>query len=222
MSAVSQPPGGEGATSPVAVSKPGRFGTTFTSLKEREYAWYFAGNIAFFMGMQMQFVLRGFLGYELTGKATALALVSLAVAIPMLVVTTTHMKQGYHRRNGVPASSKAVTTHWFIRHGTELTIVQFTEDPVYLDEIHVRTTDFQLNPTQNVGPLGLGFEAVDEIATWEPGYVPHYPFGHEPREFSELLGVPFEATQGHAEAMYPEYLPTLRWLMAEMEVADGD
>jgi hypothetical protein len=88
------------------------------------------------------------------------------------------MKQGYHRRNGVPASSKAVTTHWFIRHGTELTIVQFTEDPVYLDEIHVRTTDFQLNPTQNVGPLGLGFEAVDEIATWEPGYVPQRQWRH--------------------------------------------
>ncbi len=138
----------------------------------------------------------------------------------MLVVTTTHMKQGYHRRNGVPASSKAETTHYFIRHGTELTLIQFTEDPVYLEEIHARTTDFQLNPAQNVGPLGLGFETVDEIATWEEGYVPHYPFGHEPREFSELLGVPFESTQGYKEAMYPEYLPKLRQLMRELEQED--
>jgi hypothetical protein len=136
----------------------------------------------------------------------------------MLVVTTTHMKQGSHRRNGVPASSKAVTTHYFIRHGTELTLVQFTDDPVYLEEIHVRTTDFQLNPTQNVGPLGLGFETVDEIASWDEGFVPHWPFGSEHyKEFADLLGVPVEATQGFKEAMYPEYLPKLRQLMREME-----
>ncbi len=86
MSVASPPPGGEGEPSLVAAVKPGRLGSTLTSLKEPEYAWYFAGNIAFFMGMQMQMVLRGFLGYELTGKATALAFVSLAVAIPMLTI----------------------------------------------------------------------------------------------------------------------------------------
>ena len=38
----------------------------------------------------------------------------------MLVVTTTHMKYGYHRRNGVPSSVKSKMTEYFIRHGTEL------------------------------------------------------------------------------------------------------
>lgn len=73
---------------PVAVKdvvNPRAWGNTFTSLKEPEYAWYFVGNIAFFMGMQMQFVLRGFLGYELTGSAVALAWISIAIALPMLV-----------------------------------------------------------------------------------------------------------------------------------------
>jgi hypothetical protein len=134
----------------------------------------------------------------------------------MLVVTTTHMKYGYHRRNGVPSSVKSKMTEYFIRHGTELTIMQFTEDPVYLDEILARTTDFQLNPGQNVGAPGFGFEIVDEVATWPKGYVPAWPFGTEHHEFAETLGVPYESTQGYKEASYPEYLPKLRKLMAEM------
>ena len=134
----------------------------------------------------------------------------------MLVVTTTHMKYGYHRRNGVPASVKSKMTEYFIRHGTELTIMQFTEDPVYLDEILARTTDFQLNPGQNVGAPGFGFEIADEIASWPEGYVPHWPLGTKQTEFAETLGIPYEASQGFKEAMYPEYLPKLRKLMAQM------
>ena len=60
--------------------------TTFGSLGEREFAYYFFGNLAFFMAMQMQFVLRGFLAFDLTGKASALGLVSLGAAVPMLIV----------------------------------------------------------------------------------------------------------------------------------------
>lgn len=135
----------------------------------------------------------------------------------MLVVTTTHMKYGYHRRNGVPASIKSKMTEYFVRHGTEMTIMQFTEDPVYLEEILARTTDFQLNPGQNVNAPGFGFEIVDEIASWPEGFVPHWPFGTEHREFAETLGVPYEATQGYKEAMYPEYLPKLRKMMSEAE-----
>jgi MFS family permease len=71
--------------SPAAVFNPRNWGNTFTSLKEPEYAWYFAGNIAFFMGMQMQFVLRGFLAYDLTDSAVALAWISIAMALPMLI-----------------------------------------------------------------------------------------------------------------------------------------
>jgi len=134
----------------------------------------------------------------------------------MLVVTTTHMKYGYHRRNGVPASVKSKMTEYFVRHGTELTIMQFTEDPVYLDEILARTTDFQLNPGQNVGAPGFGFEIADEIASWPEGYVPHWPLGTKQTEFAETLGIPYEASQGFKEAMYPEYLPKLRKLMAQM------
>ena len=134
----------------------------------------------------------------------------------MLVVTTTHMKYGYHRRNGVPASVKSKMTEYFIRHGTDLTIAQFTEDPPYLEEPLLRTTDFQWNPTQNVGPPGTGFEIVEEITSWPKGHVPSYPLGTQHQEFAETLGIPFEATRGIKEAMYPEYLPKLAKLMREM------
>lgn len=56
-----------------------------SSLAEPEYAWFFAGNMAFFMAMQMQFVLRGYLAFELTNSASALGLISIMIALPMLV-----------------------------------------------------------------------------------------------------------------------------------------
>jgi len=136
----------------------------------------------------------------------------------MLVVTTTHMKTGYHRRNGVPASNQAKMTEYFVRHGSELTHVQFTEDPVYLAEPYVRTTDFQLSATQNARPTE-NQEIVDEIATWDKGYVPSFPMGERHDEFAESIGVPLEATEGRPEAMYPEYLPRLRKMMAATKAA---
>ena len=65
---------------------PRTWGSTFTSLSEPEYAWYFAGNVAFFMGMQMQMILRGYLALDLTGKASSLGIMALAMAFPMLVM----------------------------------------------------------------------------------------------------------------------------------------
>ena len=35
----------------------------------------------------------------------------------MLKVTTTHLKEGWLRRNGVPRSEKATLIEHFIRHG---------------------------------------------------------------------------------------------------------
>lgn len=133
----------------------------------------------------------------------------------VFTVTTTHMKFGYHRRNGIPASILArMTEHYIRRDGTQLSLVQIVEDPAYLTEPLVRTQDFYLNPAQNVGGQGYGYEVADEIPSWPKGYIPSYPLGTQHTEFAATLGVPFEATQGHAAATYPEYLPTLRRLMA--------
>ncbi len=63
------------------------FKSTFTALGERDFAWFFVGNMAFFMGMQMQHLLRGFLTWELTGTAVALGYLSVSLAIPMLLIS---------------------------------------------------------------------------------------------------------------------------------------
>lgn len=75
-------------TAPAGAPPGGRssFRRTFESLRERDYAWYFAGNTAFFMAMQMNIVVRGYLAYDLTDSATMLGLVSFAFAMPMLFV----------------------------------------------------------------------------------------------------------------------------------------
>ena len=60
---------------------------TFSALEERDYAVYFGGNLAFFMAMQMNQLLRGYLAFQLTDAASALGLVALSVALPMLFVS---------------------------------------------------------------------------------------------------------------------------------------
>jgi hypothetical protein len=112
----------------------------------------------------------------------------------------------------VPASNKATMTEHFIRHGDQLTIAQFTEDPVYLEEPLIRTTDFVRNPLQNAR-RSEARDTGEEIPSWPRGYVPSYPLGTLHKEFSEEWGIPFQATQGGKATIYPEYLPVLRELM---------
>ncbi len=59
---------------------------TFLALRERDYAWYFTGNTALFLAMQMNVIVRGYLAFDLTDSATALGLVSVSFAIPMMLV----------------------------------------------------------------------------------------------------------------------------------------
>lgn len=52
-----------------------------------QFRWLFAGNLAFFFVVQGQMVTRIFLAWDLTHKESSLALVSLAVAVPMLLAS---------------------------------------------------------------------------------------------------------------------------------------
>ncbi len=80
------PPMHGGSPGPVGPGGPGMFLRTFAALRERDYAWYFVGNTAFFLAMQMNIIVRGYLAYDLTSSATLLGLVSVAFALPMMVV----------------------------------------------------------------------------------------------------------------------------------------
>ena len=51
------------------------------------YRWLFTSNMAFYLAMQSQSLVRGFLAYQLTHSEFALGGVSFAVAAPMLIVS---------------------------------------------------------------------------------------------------------------------------------------
>jgi hypothetical protein len=131
-----------------------------------------------------------------------------------LVVTTTHMKYGVIQRNGVPASPKSVMTEHFIRHGSYLTLVSIIDDPVYLEEPFIRTSQWVLS--SNITPdQRFVFEPVDEVAGHDLGYVPHYPLGTTHSEFVQKLGIPPAAANGGRETLYPEYEDTLKKLIGD-------
>ena len=59
-----------------------------------------------------------------------------------LVVTTTHMKEGPIRRNGIQHSDRATMIEHYIRHGDHLMVSVITKDPVYFTEPMIHTSDY--------------------------------------------------------------------------------
>jgi len=131
-----------------------------------------------------------------------------------LKVTTTHMKTAFINRNGAPSSYKAVMTEYFVRHDDRLLMLSIVDDPVYLEEPMVRTQNWVLAPDRYVGPAGP-FETVDELGNRSLGWVPHWPLGTRHMEFAERFGLPYEATGGGTETLYPEYMKMLQQMIAE-------
>jgi hypothetical protein len=127
----------------------------------------------------------------------------------MLKVTTTHLKEGWVRRNGLPRSDKATLTEFFIRNADYLTLVTIVEDPVYLTEPLVRTSDWVLDPGLQIGP----FSCIPAIEIERPrGAIYHNLPGTNPflNEFAERHGIPLDAARGGARTMYPEYRAVLQ------------
>ena len=72
--------GGAGLTTQL-----GRLQLTFSSLKNRDYLFYWLGLLASSSGQQMQLVVRGWLVYELTDSPLALGFVSVSAGVPILI-----------------------------------------------------------------------------------------------------------------------------------------
>lgn len=60
---------------------------TFSSLRSEPYRWFWSGQLAYFLGIQMDTFTRGYLAFELTGAATALGLVWVAWGLPMFLLS---------------------------------------------------------------------------------------------------------------------------------------
>jgi hypothetical protein len=126
----------------------------------------------------------------------------------MLVVETTHLKQGWVRRNGLPMSDRATMTEYFVRNGDTMTHIVVLVDPVYLAEPLVKSQDFARNPREV--PAGNWIwvcEQVVEVADQPLGTVPAYMPGEHPYrdEFGQRHNLPEIAVRGGPETMYPEF-----------------
>jgi hypothetical protein len=131
----------------------------------------------------------------------------------ILTVYTTHIKQEWVRRNGVPNSEKSTTVEHFIRHGNILSHLIVWTDPVYLSEPLIRSEEFVLQERTS-GNWLWPCEYVDEIIDRPHSAVPNYLPGKSPFEgdFAYRYGVPVDAAKGGAETTYPEYQMKLRTL----------
>jgi hypothetical protein len=129
----------------------------------------------------------------------------------MLTVTTTHLKAGFIRRNGAPASDRATVTEHVFRHGPFLTVTRILEDPVYLEEPFVSSVSYIHDPQMQIVPPPPS-TIVDEIPGQPKVFVPHFLPGSNTqlKEFAEKFRIPYEATQGGKETLYPEYQTRIR------------
>jgi cyclase len=128
----------------------------------------------------------------------------------ILTVYTTHIKQGWARRNGLPESDQATMTEHFLRHGNIMTHMTILTDPVYLTAPLVRTDDFLLDEKELGGWL-WPCEYVEEILTRPKGDVPSYAPGQNKFlfEYADKNHLPHAAVMGGATTMYPEYRKVL-------------
>jgi hypothetical protein len=130
----------------------------------------------------------------------------------MLTVTTTHIKQGWYRRENIPSSDEATTIEHWVRNGNVWTHVSVTEDPNFLAEPLIKSEDLTLNPSPNFNPF-WPCESIEE-GERPRGQVPHYLPGENPwvAEYAATHKLPQEATLGGPEHMYPEYRNRLKTL----------
>jgi hypothetical protein len=78
------------------------------------------------------------------------------------------------------------------------------QDPVYLTEPFVRTSNWVADPGFHLSP----FSCIPTVEIERPrGFVPHHLPGTNAYlgEFAEKHGLPLEAARGGAGTMYPEY-----------------
>jgi len=131
----------------------------------------------------------------------------------MLTITTTHIKQGWHRRSNVPSSDEQTTMEHWLKNGTVWTHISITEDPNFLAEPLIKSEDFNLNPNPNAFQPFYLCEYVEEGESTR-GEVPSYMPGENPwvAEYAARHDLPQEVTLGGPETTYPEYRSRLKTL----------
>jgi hypothetical protein len=131
----------------------------------------------------------------------------------MLTVTTTHIKQGWQRRQNIPASDEVTVMEHYIRRGDVLTHISVAEDPVYLAEPLIKSEEYYYVEDPNTFNPFWPCEYVEE-GDRPRGEVPSYLPGENPwiSEYAATHDLPLEAVLGGPETMYPEFRIRLKQL----------
>lgn len=126
-----------------------------------------------------------------------------------LVVTTTHLKDGFLKRSGPQTSDMYTMTEYLMRNDNYLTVVTIVDDPIYLDEPFVQSTTYEYDPSTIVMMESCVTSAFGDNGGTDPHHVPHFLPGQN-TFLTEWLEddswIPREAARGGAETTYPEYV----------------
>jgi hypothetical protein len=133
-----------------------------------------------------------------------------------LVVTTTHLKAGWIRRNGLPLSDKATMEDRFIRHGDLLTHISMVSDPYYTSEPVVKTNGFRLALNGRLDPYPC--ESVTEVVRAKGAVPSHLPGTNRAiEEYAAKYKMPVEAARGGAETALPEFAAKMKTMTIPTE-----
>lgn len=124
----------------------------------------------------------------------------------MLTITTTHIKQGWHRRSNIPSSDEQTTIEHWIKNGSVWTHISVADDPIYLAEPLIKSEDFTYNTNPSSFQPFYFCEYVEEGEHLR-GEVPSYLPGENPwvAQYAADHRLPQEVTLGGPETTYPEY-----------------
>ena len=130
-----------------------------------------------------------------------------------LVQTVTHLKENYIRRWGPMRSDQATVRIRYKRLGEYLRATVIIYDPIYFEAPYIRTSLFWVNdPALQLPPYPCD-EATETVV--KRGSVPHYLPGKstlpgQDPQVTDRFGTTYEARQGGAETMYPEYIAKMK------------
>jgi glyoxylase-like metal-dependent hydrolase (beta-lactamase superfamily II) len=121
-----------------------------------------------------------------------------------LEITTTHLKESYARRNGVPTSFRATVIEHLSLEEPYLEVTFTVIDPDYLTEPLVRSATYMRAPTLQLPPYPC---QPEDQTNGEKYRVPHYLPGENPylTESGFKYKAPQEGVRGGAETLYPEW-----------------
>ncbi len=121
-----------------------------------------------------------------------------------LEITTTHLKDSFIRRNGVPSSFRAMVIEHVSLEEPYLEWTFTVIDPDYLTEPLVRSATYVRDTVRQLPAYPCQPEEYQPGANYR---MPHYLLGENPyvTESAVKYKTPLEAARGGAETMYPEW-----------------